>query len=339
MINFFFKIVLFSGLLFCCNSLLAQEDIPALQAAARSFMRQGDFENALQALGKALKQDSANYELRKDEMYVYYMQRDFTKAMESGKLITARADADEQSFILLGLVYKSIADYKEADKLYKAALKKFPESGLLYAEYGDLLQQNRNEDAAIKLWEKGIETDANISSNYYYAAKYYSEKNNLIWAMLYGEIFVNIESLTQRTAEIKSLVYKNYQAYFNSEKNINPKAPAFEKGVMVQYNKLANLVSASSPDPLAFTELRTRFILNWYDTDAGNQYPYRLFALHRQLLQDGYFEAYNQWLFGAAADSKKFNEWMNGHAETVKEFQRFQTNVLFKIPAGQYYAH
>lgn len=338
MIKTFLKTVLFSILLFCGNTLMAQEDIAALQAAARSFMRQGDFENALLALGKALKQDSANYEIRRDQMYIYYMQRDFTKAIESGKLITARADADEQSFILMGLVYKSIADYKEADKLYKTALKKFPESGLLYAEYGDLLQENKNEEAAIKLWEKGIETDPNISSNYYYASKYYTEKNSLVWAMLYGEIFVNIESLTQRTAEIKSQLYKNYQAYFNGAKTINPKAAAFEKEVSTHYNKLANLVS-TTPGPLTFTELRTRFILNWYNADAGTQYPFRLFALHRQLLQDGYFEAYNQWLFGAAIDSKKFTEWINEHAEIVKEFQRFQSNVLFKIPVGQYYLH
>ena len=107
---------------------------------------------------------------------------------------------------ILGLAYKAIAEYKESDKMYKEALKKFPNSGVLYSEYGDLLASNDNEAAAIKQWEKGIETDPNHSGNYYYAAKYYAKKGNIIWGLLYSEIFLNIESFSKRTEEIKSIL-------------------------------------------------------------------------------------------------------------------------------------
>ena len=104
--------------------------------------------------------------------------------------------------------------------MYKDALKRFPKSPVLYSEYGALLSENKNEDAAIKQWEKGIEADPNYSSNYYYAAKYYAQKGNVLWGILYSEIFVNIESLTKRTTEIKDILYGGYQKLFNTPESL-----------------------------------------------------------------------------------------------------------------------
>ena len=185
-------IIFVLSLLFSLQAASQKEDVATLHETARSFMRQGDFENATLVLNKALAIKPDDLDLLKDQAFVAYLKRDFAAAIENGKKITAREDADIQSFQILGLAYKAIADYKESDKMYKAALKKFPSSGVLYSEYGDLLASNNNEALAIKQWEKGIETDANYSGNYYYAAKYYGQKGNIIWGLLYGEIFVNI---------------------------------------------------------------------------------------------------------------------------------------------------
>ena len=43
---------------------------------------------------------------------------------------------------------------------------------------------------------------------------------------------------------------------------------------------------------------RTRFILDWSKT-YGAKFPFKLFDFQQQLLREGMFEAYNQWLFGA----------------------------------------
>src|SRR5207344_2726491 len=107
------------------------------------------------------------------------------------------------------------AEYKECDKMYREGLVKFPNSGVLYSEYGDLLTTTQSTDAAITYWEKGIKADPNYSSNYYFAAKYYAQKGNVIWGLLYSEIFVNIESFTKRTEEIKSILFGGYQKLFN----------------------------------------------------------------------------------------------------------------------------
>ena len=334
-------IFFFPVFLLLMNEALAQnQDAETLHETARSLMRQGDFENALQVLNKAITLKPDDIGLLKDEAFVYYLQRDFSNAIQIGKTITTRDDADIQSYQILGLAYKAIAEEKESDKMYKTALKKFPNSGVLYSEYGDLLSNSNNTDLAIKQWENGIKADPNYSGNYYYASKYYAQKGNIIWGLLYGEIFTNIESRTPRTEEIKKLLLGGYQKLFahpealdNARQNGTP----FEKAVAANLAKL-NGIMGNSVSPESLTALHTRFILNW-DSTSEAAYPFRLFEQYRNFLQEGIFEAYNQWLIGAENDTKDFENWTKNHPEQMQAYQQYQQNVLFKIPEGQYYNH
>src|SRR4051794_15556096 len=150
------KIICLSALFIMLFPGYAQtQDVATLRETARSLMKQGDFENATLVLNKALQQQPDNLDLLKDQAFIFYLKRDFAGAIETGKKITARTDADVQCFQILGLAYKAIAEFKESDKMYKEALKKFPNSGVLYSEYGDLLASNNDADDAIKQWEKG----------------------------------------------------------------------------------------------------------------------------------------------------------------------------------------
>jgi tetratricopeptide (TPR) repeat protein len=73
-----------------------------------------------------------------DQVYLEQLKRDYIKSLQLGKILIERSDAGVKTFQLVGLTYKAIADYKEAKKLYDRALLKFPNSGVLYNEYGDL---------------------------------------------------------------------------------------------------------------------------------------------------------------------------------------------------------
>ena len=134
------------------------EDPPRPQETARSFMRVGDWNNAILVLSKALLKDPDNLELSKDLVLAYTYDRNFSKALEVVKPLLERNDADVQVYQLGGNVYKALAETKDAEKMYKKALKKFPRSGPLYSEYGELLWEKKDYEA-IQLWEKGIEVD------------------------------------------------------------------------------------------------------------------------------------------------------------------------------------
>ncbi|MEO7210447.1 MAG: hypothetical protein ABIY35_05855 [Chitinophagaceae bacterium] len=329
-------LLLAAGICFITAIAQPDQDAQTLHETARVFMKQGDYENAIFVLNKALVIAPDDIDILKDKAFVSYLKRDFAGAIETGKKITSSQSADVQSYQILGLAYKAIADYKSCEKMYKEALQKFPASGILYSEYGDMLNLDKRAGDAIKLWEKGIQIDPVQSSNYYYASQYYANNGNYFWSILYGENFVNIESLTQRTTEIKQVLYDDYKKMYagNYLDEFLKKSTPFEKAVGEEFLKL-NAITNYGITPESLIALRTRFILNWYPGKA-KAFPYKLFDLQRTLLQEGFFTAYNYWLFSTEDNFKAFTASNN---ESSITFQQYQRNVLFKPIKGQYYNH
>src|ERR1700761_8419402 len=109
------------------------------QETARTFTRQGDYNNAIVVLNSALKNEPENLELLKDLAFNYYLNRDYAKGEAIAKPLTGRQDADVQSYQILALCYKAEDNLKECERLYKEGLKRWPRSGALYSEYGEVM--------------------------------------------------------------------------------------------------------------------------------------------------------------------------------------------------------
>lgn len=319
-------------------AVFAQDDPKTMHQTARGFMATGDWDNAILVLNRLLAADKNNLEYNKDIIQCFYYKKEFDKAVEGVKSIINRDDADVMTFQLAGNVYKAIEDPKECEKAYKAGLKKFPKSGPIYSEYGELLWAKKDY-GAIDLWEKGIEIDPAFSGNYYNTALYYFYTKDKVWSLIYGEIFVNMESLTQRGAAMKELLFKAYKEKLFKEANLmkgeeNNKSP-FAKAFLEAMNKQSSLVSKGVTTE-TLTMVRTRFILDWYENYAA-KYPLRLFDYQQQLLREGMFDAYNQWLFGTVENLTAYDSWTRSHADEYKNFVTFQKSRVFRIPSGQYY--
>jgi len=320
----------------CLSCLAQQPDAKTLQETAKAFARQGDYTNAVIVLTRALQQDPKNLELSKDLAFDYYLQHEYPKGLEVARNLTERPDADVQCYQLTGLFYKATEETAACERLYKAGIKRFPQSGVLYNEYGEILLA-KQDNACIKQWEKGIEVDPNYSSNYYHAAKYYFQTPDKIWNLLYGETFVNLESYSKRTAEIKELLLNGYKKLFTEAdltKNQNTKI-AFVSAWLGVMSKLTPSI-AQGVTTESLTVLRTQFILSWYEKYPATM-PCRLFEYQRQLLKSGLYEAYNQWIFGAEENLQTFQNWTNTHAEEYTQFGNFQKGRVFKLPQGEYY--
>ncbi len=330
---------IFLHLCFLCLSLSAfsqTDDVEKLHENAKAFMRQGDYANASLILTRALAQAPDNIEIAKDLAFDYYLQKQNEKALEVIKPVLEKDNPDDQSYQIGGTIYQALNQPKDAEKLYKRALKSYPDDGALYNDYGEMLYRNRDNDA-IKVWEKGIEQDPSYGGNYYYACKYYAITADKIWCVLYGEIFINIESFTPRTAEVKNILLDGYKKLF-AEPNLlaNTKDKnKFEIAFLTTMNK-QNSVVVNGLSAETLTMIRTRFILDWEQTYAKT-FPFALFEKHEQFLKDGLFSAYNQWIFGAAQNLAAYQNWISTHAEEYAAFNKFQEGRIFKIPKGQYY--
>jgi len=320
-------------------SSFSQQDIKQLQETARTFQKQGDYANALLVLNRALQQKPNDLDIQKEIAFTYYIQRDFTKAKESINPLLDRGDADVQTYQIGGNIYKATEEIKNAESLYKKGLSKYPNSGALLSEYGELLWAKKEPLAAIELWEKGIEVDPNHSGNYYNACNYYYYAADRVWSLVYGEIFVNLESYSTRTAEIKNVLMEGYKKFFTQsdafKKYDSKKKTEFEEAFLAIMNKQQSLiVTGITVDNLVM--VRSRFILEWFETNSL-KFPHRLFEYQQQLLKDGLFEAYNQWIFGALTDVMQYQNWTSTHTEQHTQFNYFQRNRVFKMPPGQYY--
>jgi hypothetical protein len=115
------------------------------------------------------------------------------------------------------------------------------------------------------------------------------------------------------------------------EKNKSEFAKAFLQGISKQSSLSAKGITTET-----LTMIRSRFILDWYENNAG-KFPFKLFDYQKQLLQEGMFDAYNQWLFGASENLAAYDNWTKTHAEEYASFSNFQKSRIFKMPQGQYY--
>jgi Tfp pilus assembly protein PilF len=324
--------------LFILQPALAQDDIKTLHETARTFMRAGDFDNAILVLKRALQKENNNLDLQKDLVMSYYLKRDFKEARAGVEALMERDDADVVTFQIAGNVYKELEEVKECDKMYRKALKKFPNSGPLRSEYGELLWAQK-DFSAIDQWEMGIKSDPAYGGNYYNAAQFYFYTKDKVWSLIYGEIFVNMESLSERGANLKSLLLQSYKEKLFTDvdlmKGEEENKSGFAKAFLSTMQKQSSLADKGLTIE-KLTMIRTRFILDWYNTNA-NRYPYKLFDFQRQLLQEGMFDAYNQWLFGPTENLAAYDNWTKTNAEQHASFSTFQKSRVFRMPKNQYY--
>jgi tetratricopeptide (TPR) repeat protein len=315
-----------------------QQTVEQLRATALSFQQNQDFSNAVMVLDRALQMEPRNLQLLKDLAYTHYLSGDLNKAAMRAYPLLDRDDADEQAFQIAARIFRSREEYAQSEKILKRGLRKFEGSGPLCAEMGEVYWAMEKPSQAIKYWEEGLESDPSYSGNYYHAAKFYYSAGDKARSIVYGEVFLNLESYTPRTNEIKVLLLESYKRVFmpgDKKQYYIKQTTEFEKdflAVMERQNSLA--LRGINPETLYI--IRSRFILDWFALN-GSKYRFQLFEHMRALMRIGLFEAYNQWIFGPPSNPNAFVVWTNTHETEYEAFLKEQQAKLFSMPSGQHY--
>lgn len=329
---------LFLAFLLSISSVIAfAQDAASLYETGKKFLKQGDYDNAILVLKRATSLAPEVMLYQKDLANAYFYKGDIDNASTSLEKLIDADEADEELFLLACNISRTKNDLKAAEKYLKKGIKKFERSGALYNIYGEVLGL-KSETSAIAQWEKGIEKDPNFAGNYYNAAKYYFYTNNInakIWSIYYGEIFVNQESYTPRTVEIKNIILDSYKKIFTDE-NFGKKNTKneFEKIFIenIENQKETILSGVTTPNLIM---LRTRFILSW--NAIKSSFMSSLFDKQQQLLKEGMFEDYNYWLFETIQDINAFENWIKLHAASFDQFSKYHQNRVFKVTEKEYY--
>lgn len=312
------------------------QDSHSYDSLIRKYISLQDYENGIILAKRGLAVEPDNKELNKDLVLCYYFQNNFDKAIDLLVKLINKNIADDQCFQVAGEIYKLQNLPKDAENIFQKGILRYPNNGPMYNEIANLLWEQKNENA-ISYWEKGIEMDPNYSKNYFNAAGYYSFKKNWLRTILHAEIFVNLESFSDKTNEVKELLLNAYKyMLIKRESDLIGEYKSKFSGFFIKNLFTQKELNDTIINTDELIKIRTRFILNWFDKSAS-PFPFKLFDYHLELLQNGLFEAYNQWLFGASDNLAVFHLWKQLHSVEYDEFIHLQKSRLFKIPTNQYY--
>jgi len=312
------------------------QDANRLHEMGKNYMIDGDYSNAESLLNEAYNLDTNNIIFTKDLALCLYFEKEYKRGI---KLLAQKIDsgfADDQTFQIAGTLYAANQQFVEAENLYLKAIKKFPGNGAFYNDIGELLFRQQNNQC-IDFWERGIELDPIYARNYFNACKFY-ENSEPIWSIIYGETYVNLDPLNQKTPEIKDILLNNYKNYFadlSDEKYVKEKNKFLQK-ILKTLSKQFEIVVEKGITTSTLIMIRTKFILDWYN-DNPEKFPFKLFDMHLKLLREGMFEAYNHWLFGSSENLSAFQNWSQLHNQEYSEFMlHFKANP-FKPIKDEFY--
>lgn len=306
-------------------------------------MAAADYASAVQKYTYAAKLCPENADYQLELAQAWFFQKDFEKAMALCKPYTSGKKAKPEAFRVQGNCLEGLGKNFEALECYRKGLKRFPNSGMLYAEMG-VLEFSRNRDLeALNYWERGIVAQPTFPSNYYYAAKKCLDLGDLGWAANYAEMYINLVRQGENVKEMSQLLMKAYQKarYFDYEKGFrwdflqHPDSNYTIPSDVHYHDLLDEAFETELPDTSAkigIANLTTarQFSCLWNLRQDPKSPALPLLTWQLQLQQLGHWEAYNYWLLYDAIPDE-FMVWFKDKQPRYEQFENwFLMNTFYR---------
>lgn len=318
-------------------------EVEEMYQKAREFHAQGNIRQAIVMYQQAIQIAPNVPVLHRDLAHTYYLTGRYEEAKEVLEPLIKSEKADVQTFSIMAACLDATGSTKKAKNLLKKSIEEHPNSGMLYNELGKVYERDGEKVYALETWLDGIEADPKYHVNYYDAAHTYMYTNKMVWAILYGEMFLNMESTTPRAREVRKMVFAAYKRlYTDFASGVIPKfgskranANDFEQAVYDTYIKLSPVV-ADGITTENLIMLRSRFLIDWGNKYA-RRYPFSLFDRQDKMMRMGYFDMYNQWLFGEVENAQLFEAWKKFHPNAIPAYHTWANQYRFSPSARDYY--
>lgn len=338
----------------------------ALTKSAIKLMDLGEYERSIKQLTQARELDPTNYVYDYEIGYALFLQQKYEETIAHFEEVTGRLDTlHPQIFQLWGNTLDINGDPNGAIEVYDQGLELFPDDGRLYLEKGVVLGMALDHPGdALASWEAGIKADPRYPSNYFWASKILILNDIKTWGLMYGEIFLNLERNTRRTAEISQLLFDTYSnsIEIKSKKKINTN---FGGDVTIQMDQNGNFSAPSdfrvntllsisagtlvATNPRKIKQLdaghlhhiRDHFLTLWFTDDGegeesesfvlfGEKQDFVLFDWHQELRNADLFEIYTYWVF-RTADPQSYQTWREENEIGFNIFAEWMNSHSFPV--------
>lgn len=306
---------------------------------AVKLIDEGKYDESIAMLKECEKTDPTENAYPYEIALAYSYKKEYQNAIDQLEKIKNYDGLGADFYQLLGNNYDYAKNTQKAIATYDEGLKKFPNAGRLYLEKGVILEMEKKYVDAISSYEKGIEVDPMYSSNYYRAALLYLSSNNKLAGLLYGEIFMNLERTTKRTIKMSESLYEAYQKNITINGNdtkidfcdilidantINTKDIQLPFCAVFGQNFILATIGKTEINLESLSAIRIAFIENYFKSDY-KKHPNVLFEYQKNLLDKGYFDTYNRYLFQMGAEAE-FSEWKTKNNDQYDNFTEWYKN-------------
>ena len=213
------------------------------------------------------------------------------------------------------------------------------------ADYYKAIQKRSStpvQPAQFKEMEEKALKDYSQAGSYEVLATSFGNTTEKVWAVIYGEIYCNLSSDSDRISQVGSLVYHWYEGSLSRQGNglsisLTENAQSSQKQLPFEslFEQSFLMGAASVQGNFPPLSIQTLIAIRKNQLSLWNQKRLPETELVRRqeaILSAGHFEAYNYWLFkGARAD--EFTEWIKSHQDQFRAWLDFQRLYLLRKPS------
>ncbi len=320
---------------------------------ASQKMKEAKFLEAAEYYKKALQYDGKNNELIYLTAMAYYRSEQYQKTINYVEPLLKKSNPAIKYFRIVGNSYDLLGQYEKGMSILREGLKWHPYDGEFHLDMGVIEMIKGNNSKAIEYWEAGIAAEPIMSDNYYWCTKMYARSNEKIWALYYGELFLNLSrNADERFYEISKIIHDVYMDIVNDrysnkvEFTINRKVDnELEESSMVVFKKLRendllNTMRARNVEggyhSLKLLSMVREDFLNLWSQIYGAKLKVNLLNRQKELQQKGYLKSYNYWLL-SGGDDQEFMTYFNGQKMAYNQFFDWFIKNPMKIDITEFF--
>lgn len=172
----------------------------------------GEAARAVAAMEALARQHPDNYAVGYELGYTLIANGEYRRAAETFRKLQGHKGCDDRSYQMEGNALDYMGRRGDAMRAYRRGLARFPRSGRLMMEMGNMSLADGDYDTALRLYEQGVEAEPGFASNYYRAAWVLLQSSAAESGLALGEAFLLMEPTGERAETMSRMVCDTYRA-------------------------------------------------------------------------------------------------------------------------------